>query len=136
MRVAENVLPTGVVGTVHDKANGSAAAVPVAVKVIAVIPDTVAVTVFVPAVEPSVSVDEARPLAFVVTLEDADSVPPPTRHGKTLRLHPKAHLRFDLGLLLRTGLDKCGANYGGLAVPTDAVKRRCHKVFCGNGKIL
>ena len=57
----------GSVGTVHDKANGSAAAVPIAVKVIAVIPDTVAVTVFVPAVEPSVSVDEVRPLAFVVT---------------------------------------------------------------------
>ena len=54
-----------------------ATAVAVAVNVIGVaMPEAVAVTVFVPVVEPRVSVDSARPLAFVVTLV-AESVPPP-----------------------------------------------------------
>ena len=57
--------------------SGSAAAVPVAVKVIAVIPDTVAVTVFVPAVEPSVSVDDALCRLEPVVTDVADSDPPP-----------------------------------------------------------
>ena len=46
-----------------------ASAVPVAVKVMEVIPETVAVTVLVPADEPSVSVDDARPFEPVVTEE-------------------------------------------------------------------
>ena len=114
--------------------SGSAAAVPVAVKVIAVIPDTVAVTVFVPAVEPSVSVDEARPLAFVVT-EDADSVPPPPVTANAT-VTPESASPFWSWTSTTKGLDKCGANYGGLTVATDAVKRRCYKVFCGNGEGL
>ena len=54
-----------------------ASAVPVAVKVMVVeMPDTSAVTVFVPAVEPRVSVASALPSAPVVT-DVADREPPP-----------------------------------------------------------
>ena len=64
-----------------------AAASAVAVNVTGVVmPVAVAVTVFVPAVEPSVRVEDARPLAFVVTEDadnDASSCRDRKRHGYT-----------------------------------------------------